>query len=258
MERHSEKRRDMARSILPSKNREAARAALNHTKRGHRHAIHQELAAFRGVARQLGVDDPDDWDEHVDLGSYPDAEIGVAVRWRRRGDKVNHFIRWAIATTADVPIEDRLTTLSAMLDDGLIGRHAMTHLADEPQLSPPREHDARRRWREQRQARRDQEAAGRAMAFDHLTRLLHDTVCAPGGLASLNRAMKTCDQHQHRSNCDGCRRRCLAGLHDIDAFVRDVAAIERLDRTERDGPAGLPRRALRRWLQDLAIAVAGP
>src|SRR5262249_13876426 len=146
MERHDEKRRDMARSILPSKNREAARVSLAKVKRAHRHAVHQELGAYAAAHIDTDEDDPDDRGEGVDLGAYPDGEIGMIVRRRRGGDKLNHFIRWAIAITGDVPVESRLSTMGGMLDDGLIGRHALTHLAREPALNPVHEHELWRRW----------------------------------------------------------------------------------------------------------------
>ena len=76
----------------------------------------------------------------------------------RGRDKLNHFMRWAIAATADLPIEDRLPNLQAMLPDGLVGRHAMSHLQHAPDLRPAQEHlhlERRRRgWAARERARR--------------------------------------------------------------------------------------------------------
>jgi len=47
---------------------------------------------------------------------------------RRDADKLNHFIRWAEAITADMPRQDRMSHVRALLPKGLIGWHAVSHL----------------------------------------------------------------------------------------------------------------------------------
>ena len=125
------KRRDMARSILPSKYRSPGRLVAK-AKRANRRAISQELHSLTTDATRQRYE----WDELMDLRAYPDAEIQQLVRWRRNGDKILHFERWAIAITRDLPHEDRLSHMQSVLPDGLIGDHAMSHLRDLPELNP--------------------------------------------------------------------------------------------------------------------------
>ena len=98
----------------------------------------QELRDLIGVTDTTGDDAPtyEEWDERHDVTRT--ADIGIRLlMWRRRGrDKLNHFMRWAIAATAELPIENRLPNLQAMLPDGLVGRHAMSHLQHVPDLRP--------------------------------------------------------------------------------------------------------------------------
>jgi hypothetical protein len=94
----------MARSILPSRARKEARVRLRHIHRAHRRRVAQLLDADR---RRL---DRVDIDESFDLGDRtapPDYEVREVVMDRRLADTLNHFERWAIAVTRDVPIEDR-------------------------------------------------------------------------------------------------------------------------------------------------------
>ncbi len=259
MERHPEKRRDMARSILSSKNREAARAALAQVKRANRRAIAHELGRYAG--QRVAIDDVaeglEDWDEWSDLRRYPYIEIDANVRWRRDGDKLNHFIRWAIATTADVPIDDRLSQLRWILPGSLIGHHAMTHLARERQLRRLQEHEWRR-VRVRPSVQRSQQKARLAEQFDVLRELLVEIVNTPGGLADLNRVMKICDTHTRHDRCieEGCIKRCLAGLHDVDPFLRDLhAASTPLYKMQRSC-GRLPARRFRTYLTCLREAAS--
>ena len=125
------KRRDMARSILPSKSRPPGKL-IKKAKRANRHAIKNELTQLTKDVSRHG----DEWDNIVDLHAYPDAEINALVSWRRGGDKINHFERWAIAITKELPQQDRLSYMRAILPDGLIGDHAMSHLRDRAELHP--------------------------------------------------------------------------------------------------------------------------
>lgn len=125
------KRRDMARSILPSRYRSPG-ALITKAKRSNRRSIRQELRSLTTDAGRQG----DKWDELMDVRAYPDIEIRRLVFWRRGGDKLRHFERWAVAITADLPHEDRLSHMRSILPAGLIGDHAMSHLRLLPELNP--------------------------------------------------------------------------------------------------------------------------
>lgn len=255
MRRHHEKRRDMARSVLPSTRRERARTDLANIKRAHRHGIRQDLRALASPVRVSCPDDPPDyldWDERVDLRRTTDIDISGVVWVRRGGDKLGPLIRWGIASTAHLPIEDRLGHLHGVLPAGLIGRHAMSHLRDEADLLPREQMPPWRIAREEWRARRsDRTEIGRQ--FGVIRQILLDVLETPDGLRDLNAVMKACDRHASRRICDenGCIRRCLAGRHDIEAFMTTVHLGEERGRLLPSG-AGLPYRQFRIYLAALA------
>ena len=265
MQRHHEKRRDMARSILPARSRERARTDLAVTRRAHRRAVAQELRDLIGVADPAGDGKAsyEEWDERHQVGRTADAEIRVLMGRRRGSDKVNHFIRWSIAVTAELPIEDRLPHLRRTLPDGLVGRHAMSHLQYEAELRPAQDHDRRyleprAGWAARQRARRQ---AQREAELDVIRGLMRAVLDTGGELARFNRVMKTCDLHLDGAACGaaGCVRRCLTGVHDIDTFVEEVAQLAP-DQGRRwsvpEGPNGLPARRLAHWLTALRLASA--
>ena len=133
--RHAiDKRRDMARSILPSTAGPAYGRGLAAVKRAARRKYRQQLTYATAVGeleRFLDRLDPD---------GYPDRLIRELVRGRRAADRLNHFERWAVAVTAGLPVEDRLSTLRALLPSGLIGDHAISHLVHLPQINPHARH----------------------------------------------------------------------------------------------------------------------
>ena len=203
--RHSlEKRRDMARSILPSKHRHASRAALAATRRAARRSYRQRLA--------YAASDPghDELFDAIDIDEYPDQQIRMVVYRRRGADKLNHFEHWAIRVTRELPIEDRLSYLRAILPSGLIGEHAMSHLDWLEELSPT---GRLRWWTDPADWHRRQEAL-RARLVDQVRKSLED-----GRHAELNRAMK-----RYPIGTPPVTR-TLAGVHDVDAFVDDVMAV---------------------------------
>jgi len=208
-----DKDRDMARSILPSRNREAARAGKAHVKRAARHESRQ---ACDGLA-QLDVRLSDDWDARLDLRAYPEAEIHYLVRWRRYGDKLNHFERWAIARTKHLPIDDRLGAMTAVLPDGLIGDHALSHLRRLPELNP----GARHIWWSPRSRRAEFERA-QADLRRLMGRALRILV-EQGGHRELNAAIK----QTAAGDTPRPQRRLLAGVHDIDDFISTITAVGR-------------------------------
>ncbi|HLL55774.1 MAG TPA: hypothetical protein VK447_19590, partial [Myxococcaceae bacterium] len=137
-----DKPRHMARSILPSKSREVARAAKRAVKRGARRNIRH---AMNEILR-----DPELFDETAGLGDYPEHEVRWVVRDRRASDKLNHFIRWAEKVTEDLPAQDRLSHIRAKVPEGVIGEHALLHLSHREAFESPQERElreaARRAW----------------------------------------------------------------------------------------------------------------
>lgn len=173
------KDRDMARSILPSRHRRTARAAKARIKRAHRRSVARDLEA---AAR---LRDLHEWDDDADLRRRPSADIRRVVQGRRAGDKLHHFERWAIAVTADLPVEERLDAMRRRLPRGLVGDHAMAHLRWRPELQPDPTYHWRAAWLRrlaEAQRARDEERSA-------LVRAVEDLV-DHGGHRSLNAAMK--------------------------------------------------------------------
>jgi len=179
MRNHDQKRRDMARSVLPS------------TRRGprlqrDRRAIHQRVrTAEREVlhpARTL--DDLDSFDDFVDVPAA--SLIAEFVYDRRRGDKVGPLIRWATRIVETDPrlrhatLDERLAHFRRLLPDNLVGRHALFHLRWD--LDP--DQVARRRYWS-RAACAEREAA-RVDAI----RVALGRIVAAGALGRLNGALK--------------------------------------------------------------------
>ncbi len=133
------KHRQMARSILPSRAPKNARERLEAIRRSHRRAVRQTLSADRRVRNVPH-------DELFDLGDHtraPQSAIAEVVRDRRLADTLNHFERWAVAITRDLPPADRLPRVLALLPPGLIGAHAESHLRSLRAITPPADHDRR-------------------------------------------------------------------------------------------------------------------
>jgi hypothetical protein len=208
-----DKDRDMARSILPSRNREPARAAKAHIKRAARRRCRQAC----GALAQLGAYGGEDWDARLDLRAYPDAEIRIIVRLRRAGDKLNHFERWAIARTRNLPIDDRLGAMTAVLPGGLIGDHALSHLRQLREINPAAPQFW---WNPQlRAAERERAQADLCRRIGRAVRILVEH----GGHNELNAAIKRTSVGQ----VPRPPRRLLAGVHDIDDFVLTITAVDR-------------------------------
>jgi hypothetical protein len=213
-----DKRRDMARSILPSTSR-SARGDITALKRRNRRLVARRLSVSGGP--------PDDWDDHLDAfdeRAYPDAEINQVVGWRRAADKLNHFERWAVAATRDLPLEERLGALRATLPRGLIGDHAVSHLRALPEIDPVTA--ARRaRWTSQTlRASRARAAARAAAETARRAALLRAVLETPGAHRLLNQVMKAA---AHPDPAGVVHWRTLAGVHDVHAFLADVARCPR-------------------------------
>lgn len=126
------KRRDMARSVLPSTSRKSSREYK-------RIVHHQVRTHIRGVLVK------GDWENEPDLLLDPQRNksyqgIKVVVRERRGADKVAPLMRWAEANAdklGSTP-QERYAMLRSMLPPNIIGWHAMTHveMIDEFAVSP--------------------------------------------------------------------------------------------------------------------------
>lgn len=116
---------EMARSVLPSTSRKHARDSLAAARRSGRRAVATDLRRYLGAA-DGAVDRYHD--DGLDVTRYPSAAIKEVVCDRRDADKLGSFQRWAVESTRDLPVEDRLAALRDILPDNLIGRHALSHL----------------------------------------------------------------------------------------------------------------------------------
>lgn len=222
-----DKHRDIARSILPATRRGAARARseLAIAKRRHRRSVRRDLRGLIGAGDDdLGGALADDLGG-VDLTRTADIEINQLRRDRRSADKLNHFIRWSVAATADLPVEDRLGHLRGVLPAGLIGDHAVSHLEWVPEIVPRpvgrRAVVSEAEYRARDVRRIEHQRAGLAAG-------LRAAVATPGGHAAINRALREAEHDAAAATAGrapGDRvvpgRRFL-GLHDVDPFVREL------------------------------------
>lgn len=221
-----DKLRQMARSILPSRWRGAARAKA-HLKRATRREVKCHLSQLtRDVAA---------WEDEYGLDD--DAWVGPVVRDRRGSDKLAHFERWAARVTAALPQTDRLSAVRAVLPKGLIGQHAVEHLRWWPEFQHPNEAvvraAARSRW-----------YAGRRRGMDRgeMAELLRELLTVNEGHAAVNLVMRRSklmlgpdDVVQRRIGTP----RMLHGRDDVLAFLAELSG---------RGTDGRQREALERYL----------
>ena len=188
-----EKLKDMVRSILPSKNREAARLAKAATNRAHR----------RALRRAVSVDDP-----KTDL--MQPASQSENVMWRRGGDKLAHFIRWCENITRGMTKDEALGFVRSILPKSVVGDHAYSHWERE------RRYDSVR-WPSSRET-----ARRRIQSFVDSTtfRLRRAMRIDPTVHARLNESIKSRKQENEP-------RRLLRGIHDVEEFVRAIADDDR-------------------------------
>lgn len=186
-----EKLRTMARSILPSKNREAARKGKALLKRSVR----------RSVRADVRNEDP----ETTRRDLLRDADVSWCVRWRRDGDKLNHFLRWCHAITEGMPPEDAVSYVRGLLPHNLIGEHAVGHWKAEVLRRPFTGPNYREQERRGAQSLHDRTRF-------HLRQALERE---PHRLGELNAAIKAAHPFDEP-------RRLLLGMHDLDAFVAEI------------------------------------
>ncbi|HYO59042.1 hypothetical protein [Archangium sp.] len=225
-----EKSREMARSLLPSKNRESARHERAHIHRTARRRNREELAR---LAR-----DPESFEDVAGLDADANERIRVMVWRRRSGDKIAPFIRWAKAITRPLPQRSRMSHIRSLVPRGVIGEHALQHLEDVKGFGHPNEtalRDARQRaWVSARRPSR--------MDRGEQAELLRALLQAPGGQRAFNRWLQAHHvieyrQEKRRRPCPcepGCtvmetvnvpvgntRARVLLGLHDVLPFLTE-------------------------------------
>jgi hypothetical protein len=223
-----EKAREMARSLLPSKNREAARQSRARTHRAERRRSRMKTARLAW--------DPESFEDFVALDRNSSEELRHMV-WRRRGgDKVAPFIRWATAIARPLPQETRMSHIRALVPRGLIGDHALQHLAHQECFEHPNETVLR-------EARRRAWARNRRSAWlnrGEQAELLRALLQAPDGHRTFNRWLQVSHVPQYRMetrrrpcSCEpGCtlleavnvpvgttRPRLLLGVHDVLPFL---------------------------------------
>ncbi|MBL8953930.1 MAG: hypothetical protein JNK82_24350 [Myxococcaceae bacterium] len=196
----------MARSILPSASRHAATAR----PKIHRAERHRANAAVRAM-----VHDPSAWDDGGDEPDEMQREISMLVSRRRGSDKLNHFERWAVKRTREMPVELRLGHLAALLPPGLTGEHALQHLERRDELVPEsHEHVFRRhRWRR---------PTNGLLERGEAAELLRRVVVAPDGHRLFNHALKYSRVELPPYVRLVQRTRLLHGLHDVLGFLADV------------------------------------
>ena len=197
------KRRQMARSLLPSTARREAARDLARVRRRGRRQLADDLRFLSGPAAVVA----ERWDDATfDGRAWPQREIKEAVWDRRAYDKVGPFERWAVAVTAHLEPPDRLDAMRGLVPPGLMGRHALSHIDFLDHFSghlPPRY--------------RDRPAAKPARSGPDYGAELR-RVLAEGRLGEFNRWMKRPEFAKADAE-PACRT--LAGQHDIEAFLDD-------------------------------------
>ena len=271
------KRRDIARSVLPSSSRKGARDALQGLRRADRRATAMALRSLRDhrpgavccgadagapdvadTARPVPGEARDDVCPVCELAlpGYPLGEHGYAVNRRRFYDKVAPLIRWATAEVEGMAPDAARVRLTSVLPDGLIGSHALSHLEGTVlptplswfDLLPYPEDDLR-----------DLHPVVRSVGSwsletgNHrlLNRLVRKYLCDDPGPARGQSG-----DRRPSSDCEGMpQARPLLGIHDLERWADDVAAVAMRRPTATHEP-GLRRwswsRGLTRLLADVA------
>lgn len=201
-----QKSRQMARSILPSTSRFAARARA----RIHRTARRETAYTLRLLTR-----DHEAWEDGVDFGEAAWRELPTVISDRRSADKLNHFMRWAAARTRKLAVTERLDTLRSTLPDGLIGEHALSHLERDRRIAPPKPGELP--WR------RHSRFLDRGLMATLLRALLDEA----DGVRWLYRCLKTASRSQHARRVTPGPHRLLGRpqvLPFLDAVAKDRVA----------------------------------
>lgn len=122
---HDQKQRDMARSVLPSKRRSAARED--------RRILHRTARSRVRTAIKSMIDFDDDL--QLEIVDRKRAVATTDLVWSRRyADKVEPLLRWAEAIIAADPklrtasVDEQVAHFARVLPDNLPGRHALDHI----------------------------------------------------------------------------------------------------------------------------------
>jgi hypothetical protein len=202
MKNHNDKRRDMARSVLPST---ARKAAADRRRIAHK----RERAKARDHNREAEKSHDENMNTLARATRMRNRDIAELVEERRSADKTGPLVRWAerlVATDPHLsaaPHEERRIHFRGALPNGVIGDHALSHLG-RLVIDP---YQYRVRWE------------GSPRRADNRQELVR-RVLADGRHGELNDALKVIDVIDY---VDGrivrSRVRLLGGFHDIDAFV---------------------------------------
>ncbi|WP_223642004.1 hypothetical protein [Corallococcus sp. EGB] len=215
-----EKVRQMARSLLPAKNREHARWNRARVHRAARSEARRELAAWMRNSA---------WEEDVPpCAPWEDIEIRQAMNLRRWGDKVNPFIRWATARTRNLPHEARAGHVRGILPRGVIGEHAWFHLKDTPAFEDPVEASRRQHRRRCAQRRERQRRKGALLDRGEQVQLLRALLQEHDGHRLFNRFLRERYAWTRTLNDQAPANRKLQvlpphrpllGVHDLNPFL---------------------------------------
>ena len=248
-----EKAREMARSLLPSVNREAARAGRAAIHRAHRRQFRVEMNRL--------VRDPESFDERAGFDAQPVVDIRQLMRHRRAGDKVAPFIRWATARARSIPRDSRLSHIRALVPRGLIGDHALMHIRQREEFQSLEELARRKAWHSSHEhpflLDRGEQAT-----------LLHALLHAPGGHRVFNQWLKARHLIHYGEALKGwhctCVPRCripsrlnaalppvrlLLGAHDVLPFLAAIWGPEGEPRKSRRTPLDGPRSTVNTFLR---------
>jgi hypothetical protein len=207
------KLKQIARSVLPAKARARSMA------RDRRRAIHQGARSYqRDRLAVMARDDSFDDRAPVTLNAHyaPLGGTRELVSSRRAADKLGPLLRWGerSAPKLGATPAERVAAVRAVLPQGVIGDHALSHLQ---WVDPFIVDDAPRRRRQNSLRGLQDRARAEQSLRDRLTRRLRGRLDAVG---ELNRLIKD-DWYTHSPGSDE-RPRLLAGPHDVEALAEWV------------------------------------
>lgn len=213
--------KDMVRSVLPSTRGSATQVEKKIAKKA---ARSKDTQAMKKMVEHI-----DAYDDYVDEYKKMNIKVRGIVHDRRLYDKIAPLIRWAPKVTSGKH-DERLAQLRSMMPDNTIGRHAITHVQHLDEFDNPNNPYNFIKYSDKRRAR---------VSFDRAAALGEILKAKPWLHSELNKALKTA----HKQNwVDGPMKqignvfvkthikvgaktpRCLKGLHDVEAFVKDVVA----------------------------------
>ncbi|NTX56663.1 hypothetical protein HUA74_08560 [Myxococcus sp. CA051A] len=216
---------EMARSLLPSTHRQAARKSRASLHRRSRRSSRTRVAQL--------IRDPEFAEDCAELDEDTSSEMRGLVWERQASDKVNPFIRWAEQRTLDQPRDLRLGLMRKALPDGLVGRHALSHLKQEKHFLSTAELSAQESWR--LRTRKKSLPTERGL----MAQLLRELLRLPTGQKALNSYLKRAsatgwsrqwghDGHRHVVLHGSHAPRLLLGVHDVLPFLDDLGFESRL------------------------------